>query len=223
MAILAFLIFVALVVVIGIFAARAARKRREAMAILAQRLGLNFDPAHDYGLASRFQFLGRLGQGSNRYAYNVLSGAYQGKPVLAFDYHYETYSRDSKGHRQTHHHHFSFFILLLDRSFPELLIAPEGVLSKLAQAFGYDDIDFESHEFSRKFCVRSRDKKFAYDFCHARMIEYLLARPNLSLEIEDNALAIGHGGTLSPEELEPQLRQLIEIRLLMPQYLFTTA
>jgi hypothetical protein len=142
---------------------------------------------------------------------------------MAFDYHYETHSTDSKGRRQTHHHHFSFFILLLPRSFPELTIAREGVFSKIAQAFGFDDIDFESHEFSRKFCVRSKDKKFAYDVCHARFMEYLLANDDLNIEMEDSALAIGFGSCLKVSEIEHNLRRLREVRSFLPNYLFTQA
>jgi hypothetical protein len=66
-----------------------------------------------------------------------------------------------KGNQQTNHHYFSFFFLTLPMGFPELRITKEGLFSKIAQAFGYDDIDFESAEFSRAFCVRSKDKKFA--------------------------------------------------------------
>ena len=222
MEVIIFILFAALVVAGGIWSAIAARKRREAFATLAARLGLRFSSDRDHGLAERFRFLDKLAQGSNRYAYNVLSGDYQGHPVLALDYHYETRSTDSKGRRQTHHHHFSFFILLLPRGFPELTISREGIFSKVAQAFGYDDIDFESHEFSRKFCVRGKDKKFAYDVCHTRTMEYLLANPDLTIEIEESALAIAFSRCLKDDEIEPNLKRLLQIRLLLPDYLFTT-
>jgi hypothetical protein len=91
----------------------------------------------------------------------------------------------------------------------------------VAQAFGYDDIDFESHEFSRKFCVRSQNKKFAYDFCNAKMIEYLLSNSDLTIEIEGNALAISFSRRLAPEHIEPNLNRLVTIRSLMPEYLFS--
>ena len=102
---------------------------------------------------------------------------------------------------------------------PELTIGPEGFFSKIAQAVGYDDIDFESHEFSRQFCVRSRDKKFAYDVCHARMIEYLMANDDLVIEIEHQALALYFSRRLDPALIEPNLTRLIQIRNLMPEYL----
>ena len=137
------------------------------------------------------------------------------------DYHYKTHSHSSKGHRQTHHHYFSFFILLLPVHFPELRITREGLLSKVAQVFGYDDIDFESAEFSRKFCVRAKDKKFAYDVCHTRLMEYLLANDDLSLEIEGRALALAFGSRRETAAIEFNLRRLVEIRSHLPEYLFT--
>jgi hypothetical protein len=218
---LIFILFAGFVVATIIFSVIAARKRREELAALAARLGLSFRPDSDCGLAGRFEFLNALAQGSNRYAFNVLSGTYQGHEVLVFDYHYETHSHDSKGHRQTHHHYFSFFILVLPVHFPELRITREGMLSKLAQVFGYDDIDFESAEFSRAFCVRSRDKKFAYDVCHAQMMEYLLANLDLSVELEGRALALAFGARLSAPEIETNLGRLLEIRSRLPAYLFT--
>lgn len=87
-------------------------------------------------------------------------------------------------------------------------IGPEGFFSKIAQAIGFDDIDFESHEFSRQFCVRSSDKKFAYDFCNARMIEYLLAHPRLTIEVENHALAVCASGKIEPDQIQTSLEQL---------------
>ena len=220
--ILIFVLFVAIVIVAAIFGAIAARKRREAMSALAARLGLSFSQDKDRSLATRFGFLDKLAQGSNRYAFNVLSGRYRDNEVLVFDYHYETHSTDSKGHTQTHHHYFSFFILVLPMGFPELKITREGLFSKIAQAFGYDDIDFESAEFSRAFCVRSKDKKFAYDVCNAQMMEYLLANRDLSIEIENNAMAMAFDKRLAAPEIERDLNRLLQIRRLLPDYLFTT-
>ena len=212
---------VAFIIVAAVLGHIAAKKRREAMFALAARLGLRFDPGKSHDLARRFLFLDKLRQGSNRYAFNVLSGPYQDHEITAFDYHYETHSTNSKGQRQTHHHYFSFFVLRLPGSFPELTIGPEGFLSKIAQAVGYDDIDFESHEFSRKFCVRSKNKKFAYDVCNARMIEYLLTQPDLMIEIELDSLAVAFNRRLKPEQIEPNLHRLIRVRSLLPDYLFT--
>jgi hypothetical protein len=213
------LLICALIIAGIVFGNMLAKRRREALAALATRLGLSFDEEDDYALAERLEFLRAIDQGSNRYAYNRLSGVCQGYEVAAFDYHYETYSHSSKGGRQTHHHHLSILTLQLPRSFPELLVSPEGIFSKIAQAFGYDDIDFESAEFSRAFCVRSRDKKFAYDVCHPQMMEYLLAHRDLVIEIEEDVLALTFNSCLDATEIESRLQQMVDLRRLLPDYL----
>lgn len=209
------LLLIAVVVAINV----AARKRREAFAALAQRLGLMFSAYRDPDMAKRFVFLDKLAQGSNRYAFNTLWGNFRNYAIYAFDYHYETYSRDSKGHRQTNDHYFSCLILMLEKPFPELTIAREGFLSKIAQGLGYDDIDFESHDFSKTFCVRSKDKKFAYDFCHARVLEFLLQNQDLTIEVEAHALALTFPRRLDPLSVEHNLNRLVQLREFMPKYL----
>ena len=216
---------IAVAIVVAVVSYISARKRREAMAALAAKLGLCFDPGKNWDIAKRYSFLDKLRVESkflsgerttNRYAFNILSGNYQGHDVTIFDYHYRTGSG-----KNTQHHYISFFILHLLASFPELVIGPEGIFSKMAQALGYDDIDFESYEFSRKFCVRCRDKKFAYDVCNARMIEYLLSNTDLTIEIEGEVLAISFGSRLAPEQIEPNLNRLITVRSILPEYLFS--
>jgi Protein of unknown function (DUF3137) len=197
-----------------------ARKRLEGLFELAQRLGLNFSAAEDYALADRYNFLKQLAKGENRYARNVLSGTWRQNQVLAFDYHYETHSTDSKGNRTTEHHWLSFFILTLPALFPDLTIRRENFLTKIAGVFGYQDIKFESAEFSKTFCVRSPDKKFAYDVCNAKMMEYLLANRDLSVEIENQVLALAFNTRQSVEQVEANLQRLVEVRSRLPEYLF---
>jgi hypothetical protein len=213
---------VLVLIVIGtIYSMIQARKRLEALNELALRLGLNFSAAEDYRLAEQYGFLKQLAQGENRYARNVLSGTYQNHEILAFDYHYETHTTDSKGHQQTQDHWFSFSILTLPGVFPDLTIRHENLFTKIAEAFGYQDINFESAEFSKAFNVRSPDKKFAYDVCNSKMMEYLLANRDLGIEIERNVLALAFNTRLSAEQIEFNLQRLIEIRSRLPEYLFT--
>jgi len=196
------------------------KKRREALAALAGRLGMTFHPGRDKTLPLRYGFLDALRKGDQRYAFNILTGEHKGYPVTVFDYHYATHSTNSKGQRRTRHHYFSFFVLEHSRDFPELRIYPEGVWQKLGQMLGFDDIDFESLEFSKAFCVRSKDRKFAYDICHTRMMEYLLNNRDLSLEIEHRCVALSFSRRLKPEEIPARLNQLVHIVGLFPKYLY---
>lgn len=211
---------IALVIGGAIFAYLQEKKRRDAFRALAERLGFSFK-AKDDTLDDRFRFLDKLRKGEGgQYALNVMEGQYADFPVKAFDYHYETYTRGKNGNRQTHHHYFSAFILEQPRSFPELRIYPEGWASKLGQLIGFEDIDFESLEFSKKFVVKSKEKKFAYDICHTRMMEFLLAHPTVQFEMESTAICLTYDNRLTPEQIEPNLKLLVAFRELCPEYLY---
>ncbi len=217
--ILIFLLVAAIIITIAVTASIMERKRKAALAEFASRWGLSFRPERDYELAKAFRWLDALARGSNRYAYHIMSGAWQNHEILLFDYHYQVTTSNGKTTR-TSHYHMSVFALTLPVAFPELRIVPENLGSKIAQAFGWEDIDFESAEFSRKFVVRSKDRKFAYDVCHPRMMEFLLAHPNLQVEIEGQVLATWSAGRLQPEGIGQCLDRSVALRKLMPDYLF---
>ncbi len=196
------------------------KKRREALAALGAKLGLQFLPDKDKHSVRQFEFIDLLRKGSNRFVQNRLTGTLDGYKVEAFDFHYETHSTDSKGRRSTRHHYGTCFLLMLPGAFPELRIYREGFFQKIAQAIGFDDIDFESAEFSKRYAVKSRDKKFAYDFCNARMIDYLLDEDDLNIEVEGAWLALCFARRVGPELWEKNLSRLGMILGLMPEYLF---
>ncbi len=196
------------------------KKRREAIQQMANDLGLNYNRKDPYGISRKYNYLDPLRKGDNRYAFNVVSGDYRENPVLIFDYHYETYSRDSKGNRRTHHHYFSAAILHLAKAFPELIMRPEGLLDKAIQGFGFEDIDFDNYEFSKKFVVKCKDKKFAFDIFHTRMMEMILTMGKMSMEIEKDTVMIHFKKKLNPEYLKSQLDQLTDVREQFPRYLF---
>ncbi len=91
-----FILFVLLIIGAAIYSAIAARKRREELFELATRLGLDFSAANNYGLAERFGFLDKLARGSNRYACNVISGAYRQNQVLVFAENYPQLKADQQ-------------------------------------------------------------------------------------------------------------------------------
>lgn len=216
-----------MVVLIGIAAAVSSiwgaartRKRQQELFELATRLELDFNPGENPVLPIEYGFIDQLNRGDNRTAFNVLSGTLNGRNVAAFDYHYETHSTDGKGNRSTTHHYFSVAVMRLDAEFPKLTVAHEGILSKIAGVFGYQNIKFESAEFSKAFCVRSPDKKFAYDVCNAQMIDYLLAHRDIHMTIEVHALALLSDEQLPAAQIGLNLQRLLEIRDRLPDYLF---
>ncbi|MEX2217627.1 MAG: hypothetical protein WD749_02610 [Phycisphaerales bacterium] len=169
--------FVAIAVVAIYLSHQAAKKRREALAALAGSLGWSFDPGETPPWAEHNTF-DCFERGHTRRVFNTLRGPLEigGRRFegLAGDYSYKVTSSNGKT-TTTHTYRFSYLILRLPFLTPGLAIRHEGLLDKLAGAIGFDDIDFESSEFSRRFHVKSPDKRFAYDVVSPRMMEFLLA------------------------------------------------
>lgn len=219
MEIVLFVVIVLLILAAIIYGTVLENRRRAALQSIAARLNLRYRN-RDASVAGTYSFLDHMTEGHSRYAFNILRGEYRGHSVLLYDYHFATTSTDSKGRTQTTDHYYNYTVLEQNLVFPELRIYPENLLSKIGQMLGYSDIDFESSEFSRAFTVRSKDKKFAYDICHTRMMEYLLAHRDTHLEIENRCVALCKPNTMKPAQVEANLNHLVRIRELFPEYLY---
>jgi hypothetical protein len=163
-------IFIAVALVVAYLSYRAGKKRQEALFQLAQSIGLEYSIEDPFNLPVRLGTINAFSRGDSQKAANVLYGTYGSREVGAFDYQYSTGSGKD---RSTHH--FSACVHSLECAFPRLMIRPEGFFDKVADVLGFEDIDFESDEFSRKFRVTSDNRKFAYDVCYPQMMEWLLA------------------------------------------------
>ena len=217
-----FVIIVGVLVAIGLLvaivkAAQAAKERArlrlEAMSNFANRMGFSFSTVLDASHDDEYAHFEIFRQGFDRYAYNTMSGPIDLGGAMVHcntgDFTYktrETYTTtDSKGRTTTRtrivKHHFSYFILELPfASMPDVLIRREGLFDKIASAFGKNDIDFESSEFSRKYFVKCDNRKFAYDIINQRMIEFLLeTKPGL-IDIENSRICLTDGHTQWPIE-----------------------
>lgn len=158
-----------------------------------------------------------LKKGHSRYAYNVMRGVCSGREIHAFDYHYAITTSNGKS-SSTHHYYFSCVAVALDRTYPQLTVLKECFGSKIAQFFGHDDIDFESKQFSDAYCVRSPDKRFAYDVINPAMMEHLMSRPGLFFEITGKNLIIAHHELIEPQDLPSLISRATKTRDLIPEH-----
>jgi hypothetical protein len=206
------LLFGVAVVVLAVFAYFSYQQRQKRIAELielSQRLGWQFDSSSDYSHDSRFSQFSVFCRGSSRYAYDTMEGRLrvgnEAWPARMGDFHYQTTSNNGK-RTTTHHHHFSYLLVELPYvRLPDLRIRREGFFDKIATAFGFDDIDFESAEFSKRYHVKSSDKRFAYDVVHTGMMEFLLGEDSPTVEIERGWCCLTAGSTWSPAEFEQRV------------------
>ncbi len=217
---------VVIVAVIGgaILAHLAAKKRREELQALASELGMRFEPRHDGSHDDEYAHFEIFRRGHSRSAYNTLYGSLEidGRryTAKAGDFRYKRTSGSGKN-RRTSTYHFSYLILHLPwHGIPDLLIRPEGMFDKLAGAFGFDDIDFESEEFSRKFHVKSPDRRFAFDVCHTGMMEFLLQAGGPTIDIEHGRCCTSDGSRRwSPQQFRAHIGFLRRFFSLWPEHL----
>lgn len=153
---------------------RRQRRRREVRAF-ATKAGLRYshgDPFGTVGLGFRL-----FREGDGRGVENVCWGTTGGLEVRLFDYWYYEESRDRQGQKHRNYRYFSCALIRIPGIYgPRLTIEPEGVFSRLADAVGLRDLQFESEDFNRRFQVKvAGEERFAYAVVDAGMIEWLLS------------------------------------------------
>lgn len=177
------------------------QKRRDELAAYAHEHGLVYSPIDTYGLDSLPFHLFKQGEG--RGCENVLTGRWNDVPVTGADYWYYTESTDSEGHRNKTYHRFSVVVCELGAWLPSVQIGHENMLTRLADHLGFDDIDFESEEFNRRFRVKSKDREFAFKLLDAPMISWLLhTAGDHCYEVSGNHLLV-YRSKVAPAELTP--------------------
>ena len=151
-------VLVALAILVGIALVvrgiRREKKRTEAMEQASQSLGFTFEPVGDLDLLRAVADLPLFGRGHSRKVRHVMTGRVGDHDLRMFDYKYTTGSgKNSRTWSQT------VALLPVGRELPEFVLAPENLLHRVGQIFGYQDIDFEHHpEFSSRYLLRGPDE-----------------------------------------------------------------
>jgi hypothetical protein len=115
------------------------------------------------------------------------------------DYRYKT------GHgKNSRRRSMSVLFLSLERPCPDLSMGPEGVASKIFQAFGAKDINFLTHpEFSKSFILRGDDEDAIRERFDFDLLEFFEGWGGVSLEVSSGELAYyRYNRRCKPELLE---------------------
>lgn len=187
---------IAVVSIAFVFAFSANKRRRKAMARQGARMGF----AHGQGdprLKARFESLGDpFDRGFGRQLQNILTGTWNGRPAVSFDYSYMTRSGGENSHTQTHY--LSVVCLHSGLSAPSLSVLPEGPLARAMGKLVGDDIQLESEDFNRAFRVTSENRRFAIDVLHPRTMQFLLAHGRRGFRFLDGQAIHVIRGRLDP-------------------------
>jgi hypothetical protein len=143
-----------------------------------------------------------------------MQGTLAGRQFIGCDYNYTTGSGKS-----SNDHHISLIIVNSPIFLKPLLIRPENFLDKIAACVGFNDINFESAEFSKKFYVNSTDKKWAYDIIHPQMMEFLLASPVFSIQFDSLSVIVYRNCKFSPADFDAAVDLVNGIFERIPDYI----
>ena len=218
-----FILIAIFAIVAAIYGHKKEKERSAAIGAWARAKGYQFHPDKVRHFDDEYPSFKYLRSGSNRYAWNIVGGREGEWHFTMCDYHYETHSTDSKGNRQTHYHHFSCIFVQPDFPLSPMQIRREGFFDKIKSSFGFGDINFESAEFSRKFYVSGKDKRWVYDVVHNRTMEFLMAAPKITIESDDVFLSTRKDGRIKPEELDQQLGFALSFLELIPEHVKKSA
>jgi hypothetical protein len=228
LAVVIFIVVAALIAVGAYYAHLQHAKRQAALAGFAASRGWTFDPQHDASHDARYGHFSVFTTGDARYAYNTIRGSLTvegvARQVQLGDYHYQTTSTstDSEGRTttQTHHHHFSYAILETPHlGMPDLHVRREGFFDRVASFLGFDDIDFESAEFSQRFRVKSSDKRFAYDVFHPRMMEFMLDSDPPTIDFRRGECCLTTSGCWQADEFAAKVEWAVAFFANWPRHL----
>lgn len=190
------------------------RRRAEAFAAFAVRRGLAFSPEPREPAQAGLPPLPVLTRGRRNRVRNVLRRRDGEGEFALFDASYETGS-----HKNRHTHRHTVALFRLDRTaMPAFELSPENVLVRIASAFGYQDIDFDSWPaFSKSYLLRGRKEMAVRAFFGPPLLQYFERNPGWSVEADGTWLAVyrrsaaGRGGLVAPEALEEFVGQARQV------------
>ena len=144
-----------------------------------------------------------------------------GRRALSFRYTYTTTSGSGQTRRsQDHEHHV--VAVFLPMALPVLALTPESLGTKIATAFGGQDIRLESAQFNSLWRVTSPDLRFAHDVLHPRAMEQLL-RPGMTgrpLRFAGDAVLTWTTGVPRLDAIESRVAGLNELIDAVPAYVW---
>ena len=205
-----FLVFLIWMIVASTRDSRRRRRRKKALLRWARANGLErvFDPPDMWAVCPGLQC---LSIGTPRVDVDMMKGRWRGHEIVVFEHSYGS-GRVSW--------QFGAVVVNVGRPLRPLLIRAEGFKDRVLASLGYEDINFESDEFSRRFYVQGPDRRWAYAAIHPRMMELLLAVDcPFGIEFGETHLIVCGHCHMMPKEFAVLADVAVGIVDLLPEHL----
>ena len=102
---------------------------------------------------------------------------------------------------------------------PEFALRPENLFHKMGAAFGYQNIDFDSHrKFPKKYLLRGNDEQKVREVFTHELLAFFEAEEGISAEGSGDQLIFCRGGErISPEDVRPFMEEGLQVFRLFRQ------
>lgn len=189
------LIVIGIAVVIAVIVHRQERNRTEELRDLAEMSGMEFRERDDSLLSGSLDGFEILRKGSNRKARNVFRMEDDGKDIVLFGFEFNV---DKAKHRQT-----VVAVRTPGRDLPRFRMTPEGFFSRIGEALGMQDIDFESNlAFSESYRLTGGDETAVRTLFRPDVLAFFGSERGWSVEgFGEWLVAYRQGKRAEPDEL----------------------
>lgn len=185
-----------LLVLLTIYLAwRYEKKRTKRLREIADSLRFTFDEKGDDFLLSTLTQFHLFSQGRSRRILNVMKGKSRDAHITIMDYLFTTGGgKNSSTYRQT--------VILFDSDtldLPAFSLRPENFIHRIGNAFGYQDIDFDSYpEFSRMYLLQGADEEAVRNTFDYDLLSYFEKQKNICVEGEGRKMIFYRAGKRFP-------------------------
>jgi hypothetical protein len=184
-------------------------QRIEQMRFVGERMGFSYWPVADHDLQERLGPFHLFSQGHSRKIQNVLRREIHDIAVTLFEYRYRTNSgKHTRTHRQT--------VVLFETGrlqLPLFTLRPQGMFHRLAQKFGYQDINFGDHPvFSESYLLRGHEEAQIRELFTEQARNYFSRHDDLCTEGDGQRLVFyRRDQVVEPGWLEDFLEQGLDV------------
>lgn len=192
------------IVVVSIYANKYFEKKRtEAMAPIAETLGMEFSGEADEQLLASMQIFKLFNRGHSQKMRNVMKAETESAQLAIFDYRFTV----GHGKNQTVHKQTVFAMQTDELKPPQFLLRPESFLDKVGSLLGGQDIDFDTHpQFSKLFVLQGDNVDQVRAFFDDKLLTYFEQNEKLYVESAPGAFIFFSGLFTKPE----QMRELMD-------------
>ena len=192
------------------------RERTEQLRAVAAQLAWNFAEESPLNMIAGLEQFTLFNQGHSKQIKNFMYGEANGVKAAVFDY---TFVTGSGKHRQTHNQSVTY-LEPANLRVPYFSLRPEGFMTKIFQAFGYQDIDFgQRPEFSKQYLLRGQDEPAIRQAFNDRLLSFFESYHGTCVDGGGNQLFVFRAGhRYLPHEIQSQLALALNIFSLLPRY-----